>query len=157
MFGFDFLFRARPGVHHAHIRKELQELPGHVVVLGKFRDQINEVQIVLGVLNHAVQMAEGIEGQIPVVELHGLLLEFRAGVKIQHQAGVLRVVGIEHEIVIFHEGGKSPGLGSVGPSGHFHLEQAQIQPQLHQAPPIGPHQPSCADVSRIVRPALKNL
>ena len=106
------------------------ETPDHVLPLAVFIDEGEEVEVALGVANDAFEFVDLKQAEIAVVILNPFLLQLAA------------LLG--RELVFFASFRRANGAAlmidqvrlavvralPVGPAFHFHLEQAEIDPEL---------------------------
>src|SRR5207237_1958072 len=125
-----------PGVHHQHVGTKLLEGPGKFVVLGVSIDKIEELEIALGVADDAVEIVNLKKAEIAVVILNAFLLELGA---LFGSERVILVPGLRTggaKLMISEKRFATVRAQAVRPAGQFHLQHAEIDPELQFLPAV---------------------
>ena len=125
-----------PGVHHQHVGTKLLEGPGKFVALGVSIDKIEEFEIALGVADDAVEIINLKKAEIAVVILDAFLLELGA---LFGSERVILVPGLRTcgpKLMISEKRFATVRAQAVRPAGQFHLQHAEIDPELQFLPAV---------------------
>ena len=105
---------------------------------------LDQVQVVTGVGDDAVEIAERIERHVAVVVLHRLLLEFGAGSpRPAESPGGFAVRFLQRPVVI-EQGRLAARTRAVRPALDLHLEQPEVRAQLDLQSPVAALDPARA-------------
>src|SRR6267143_815634 len=145
-----------PGVHHQDVGTKLLERPGKLVALSVSIDKIEELEIALGVADDAVEIVDLKQTQIAVIILDALLLKLGA---LFRSELVILAAGLRAgsaKLMISKERFATVRASAVGPAGQFHLEHAEIKPELQFLAAIQSKDLAHFDGAVLVRPILQN-
>jgi hypothetical protein len=129
------------------------EFLGSAVVV----DEIEEVDIALGIADDAGKIVQLKEGDVPVVILDTLLLELAhlVGGELVLLVGGLFFLG--ERDVVGEEGLAAEGPLAIGPPGGFHLDEPEIDPQLNLFLPVGAENSADFDLAGFMRPIAQQV
>ena len=121
-------FRAR--VHHEHVGAELLEAPDQLIAIGVRGDEFEEVEVPLRVADDGGEIVDLKKAEVAVVILDAFLLQLAAllggelvGVAPRFGAGGAALMILQERLAIVR-------TLAIGTAGHFHLEEAEIDPEL---------------------------
>src|SRR5947199_1607932 len=145
-----------PRVHHQDVGPKLLERPGKFVALGVSIDKIEELEIALGVADDAVEIVNLKKAEIAEVILDAFLLELGA---LFGSEGVILVPGLRTggpKLMLSEKRFATVRAHAVRPAGQFHLQHAQIDPELQFLPAVQSKDLAHFDGAVLVRPILQN-
>jgi hypothetical protein len=148
----------RPGtrIHHQHVRPELLQAPGKLFAIGVRENEVEKIEVALGVAYDAGEIVDLKQTEITVIILNAFLLEL--GALLWRQLVIFRLFLCAHgaALMISEERLAIVRPLSIGPAGHFHLQHAEIDPQLQFLPAIEPDDLAHLDRAVLVRPVLQD-
>jgi hypothetical protein len=144
------------GVHHQDVGTKLLERPGKLVALSVGIDKIEELEITLGVADDAVEIVDLKQTQIAMIILDALLLELGALFGSELAIFVARSGTGSAKLMISEERFTAVRPHPVGPAGQFHLQDAEIDPELQFLAAVQSKDLAHFDGAVLMRPILHN-
>src|SRR5205814_5298097 len=127
-----------------------------LVALGVGIDKIEEFEIALSVPDHAVEIVDLKQAQVAVVILNAFLLELGALFRGEVVSLTLGLGPGGPELMISQQRFATVGAHSVGTAVEFHLEDAEVDPELQFVPAVEAENFANFDGALFMRPILEN-
>src|ERR1051326_3339422 len=111
-------------IHHKHVRPELLQAPGKILAISVLVDESKKIEITLRIPDHAFEIIDLKQTQIPMIILDSLLLQLRALFRCQFVSVALLFSPAGALLVIFQERLAIVRTPSIGATGHLHLQNS---------------------------------
>ena len=144
------------GVHHQNVGTKLLEGPGKLVALSVGIDKIEELEITLGIADDAVKIVDLKQTEITMIILDALLLKLGALFGSKLVIFVPRSGTGSAKLMISEERFTAVRPHAVGTAGQFHLQDAEIDPELQFLAAVQSKDLAHFDGAVLVRPILHN-
>ena len=115
-------------VHHEHVGPELLQAPGHFLAIGVLGHEREKIEVALRVAHHAGEIVELKQAQVTMIILDPFLLHL--GALFRGQLVILALFSRARgaQLMINEERFATVRPVSIGPAGHLHLQNAEVDP-----------------------------
>jgi hypothetical protein len=133
----------------------LLEAPDHLLAVGVLGDEGEEVEVPLGITDHAVEVVDLKEAEVTMIILDPLLLEVVALLGAELVGLAARLGALGPALMVNQERLAVVRALAIGTAGDLHLEHAEVDPELEFFPPVQADDFAHLDGAGLVRPILE--
>src|SRR5262249_54979919 len=143
-------------IHHEHVRPELLQAPGEILPFRVVVDESKKIEISLRIAHDAFEIVNLKQAQVPMIILDAFLLQLRALLR-GKLVSLALLFGPHRALpVVIQQRFAIVRAPTIGSSGDFHLQDAEIDAQLQFFAAVEPGDLAHLNSAALVGPILQN-